>query len=335
MPGFNTKGIVFETFPSGPVPSTDRYSIYVKDDGNLYIVDDLGVETLVGQDTQSTILSDITASLEVGGVEAGEVVPEGTTFDEFARAILLKTFEPTFTSPSVNLTEDIANNLEVGTITNVTLTANFDRGSINGDLVSGIWNPSVAQDFRSGPANNYTIDGVDNDLVDNLVVSSYQISAGANTWSTTVDYDAGPQPVDSDGNNFGSSLTAGSVSDSVTVNGYRNAFYGVDASSNTPPASSGDIRALSGTSLNPSNGTTFTINIPLGSDQVIFAYPATLQDVTSVKYVEGLNAEVKGNFTQTTFNVEGANGFSAINYKVYYYSPVEPFTQEVNYEVTI
>ena len=96
------------------------------------------------------------------------------------------------------------------------------------------------------------------------------------------------------------------------------------------------MRALAGSTLNPSNGTSFTINIPSGATSVSFAYPDTLRDVDSVIYVEGLNAEIKSAFgSPQSISVNGANGFAAIGYKVYTYTPASTYSQNVTYIVTI
>lgn len=279
--------------------------------------------------------SDVIAAMNVGAIDAGEVVPAGTTLQQFVEQLLLDTFYPTFTNPSANLTENIANTLESGTSTNVTLTMNFNRGSINGDLVGGIWSAGAFQDYRAGAATSYTINGTNTGTSNNLLVSGYTVVDGNNTWNASVTYGVGPQPTDSDGNPFNSPLVGGTLNSSVTISGRRRAFYGVDENSTVSPTTSAEIRALSGSLLNPANGSSFTINIPVGADQVIFAYPATLQDVSEVTYVEGLNADVKAIFTQTTFNVEGANNYNPISYKVYSYVPVEPFTSSSTYVVTI
>ena len=65
------------------------------------------------------------------------------------------------------------------------------------------------------------------------------------------------------------------------------------------------------------NGNTFTVTIPVGAQRVIIAYPATLRDVTSIKDVNGLNADITSAFSKTTVSVEGAAGYTAIEYKVY------------------
>jgi hypothetical protein len=67
----------------------------------------------------------------------------------------------------------------------------------------------------------------------------------------------------------------------------------------------------------------------------VFAYPDTLRDVSTVKYVEVANSEVKDVFTKTSVNVEGANTYTAIGYKVYRYVPNAPFPNAATYVVTI
>jgi hypothetical protein len=52
--------------------------------------------------------------------------------------------------------------------------------------------------------------------------------------------------------------------------------------------------------------------------RVVFAYPSTLKDLSSVKDKNGLEAEIISSFTSTIVSVSGANGYDSIEYKVYY-----------------
>lgn len=261
-----------------------------------------------------TLTQELTADVELGGITAGEVLSAQTTLLEFAEKLLFKTYNPSYTAPSLNLTSDLPSVVEAGT-TGVNFTASFNRGSINGQKVSGVWQSGASQGFRSGDANNYTIDGVDRDA-DNTYNDEEQVIAdGSNSFSATVDYDQGPQPLNSKGENYQSPLAAGSVSDSLVITGKRKSFWKISSSS-ISIADSADIRALSNSDFKD-NGGSITLSMPAGTKEVVFAFPASFGDVTSVKYVEGLNAEVKSTFTVTTVSVEGANGYQAVNYKVY------------------
>jgi hypothetical protein len=287
--------------------------------------------------TQDDVTStrEVISTVTAGAIEPLDVVVSGVTLTEFIEQLLIKTYYPTYVAPTAALTSSISSSVESGTIANNLLTLTLSRGSILGDIVGGVWVPTQFQNYRAGIASNYTINGVDRDLVNTLTLTSYGVVDGANTWSGLVEYTEGSQPLDSNNDAFETPLAAGSLAPSVTIYGRRKAIYGTDAVSATPYTLSSQVRLLSGSLLNPANGSTFTISIPIGALQVVFAYPATLENVSTVKYVEGLNAEVKNIFTQTTISVDGANGYSAVSYKVYTYVPAVAFPATATYNVTI
>jgi len=279
----------------------------------------------------------ITADVTIGSISPGEVIAAGVSLQEFAEQLLIKTFYPTYIAPTAPVITNLSPIVESGT-KGITLTTNLNRGSIVGKTVNGIWNPSLFLDFRSGEAITYVLSGVDNGPVNFLEFPDSVIQDGPNTYESLTTYDEGPQPVDSKQNNFENPLPSGALITNVTVTGARKAFYGVD----NPGLSSENIRLLgSSTSPNVTKGATFSITIPSGSTSVVFAYPASLGNVASVKYVEGLNLEVKLNFIRTTVLVEGANNYTGIDYNVYRYAPTgyggapEPFSATVTYTVTI
>lgn len=278
----------------------------------------------------SVLEENVVSMLDVGGVKSQDTLVEGLTFTEFAKKLLHTTFYPTYSNPTFSLTSNQSSQTESGTEYDLTLTYNFGRGSINGDMVAGIWNPSTAQNQRAGAATEFVIEGTSTGLTNTRTLTGYQVVDGANTFNGSVTYGIGPQPLDSSGANFETPYPAGTQERSVTINGRRNRFHGVSNSA----ATSADIRSLTST-LNPSNGNTFSISIPVGATNVVFAYPATLRDVSSVKYVEGMNAEIKDTFVLSNVQVEGANGYNAISYKVYVFTPVEPFSATATYQVTI
>ena len=279
----------------------------------------------------SLITEDILSMFDIGGIDEGETIVEGTTLTEFAKKMLQSTFNPTYTNPTFSLTSNQSSNVEAGLITNLILTYNFNRGSINGKLVGGIWQPSTFQDYRAGIAVKFIIEGQDMLLVNNRTLTNQQFVDDGNSFGGSVQHAIGPQPLNSEGQSYQSPFPANTINRSRTINGRRRLFYG-DSNFATTSAL---IRSLSDSLLNPSNGSTFTINIPIGATNVVFAYPATLQDISSVKYVEGLDAEIKDVFVQSNVSVEGLNGYNPINYKVYIYTPVEPFSAVATYNCTI
>lgn len=120
---------------------------------------------------------------------------------------------------------------------------------------------------------------------------------------------------------------------SGAITGYRNSFYG--SVTEKAEISSTIIRGLNKSNKALVNGNTFTVNIPVGAVRVIFAYPATLEDVASVKDVNGLNAEIKSAFTKSSVTVNGAGADAGIAYKVYVTDFAEPVAKANSYTVKI
>jgi hypothetical protein len=284
----------------------------------------------------NSLSENVTSDITIGAINAGDVLDASLNFLSFVKKLVKKTFYPTFTAPSSTLTlTGISASTESGTINNLTLTVGFNRGSILGKLINSIWNAATLQDYRAGIANNYNINGFDNGLSNVLVINNQEIIDGANNFNSIVSYNEGPQPLDSSNENYGAPLVAGSLNKTSTINGYRNCFYGNDSVDNIILNSSAQIRLLSGKLLNPIAGSTFVISIPIGTKKVTIAYPATIRDISSILYVEGLNAEIKSIFTKTEVIVEGANNYAGINYKVFTYVPAEQFSTSATYTVTI
>lgn len=282
-------------------------------------------------DNEILTTENVTINTDVGGLPSGTTINTGTSITDLIKLLGIKTYYPTFIAPSLTLAIDVNNSVEAGYISTATLTATFNKGEIKGDLIEGVWNANTKQNDRAGDVDTYEINGVDNGGVNTKTLTDNVIEEGANAYNAKVYFTTGPQPLDSDGNNYETPLAPGNILTSKTIYGYRKLFYGLSSQA----TNSAEVRALSNSLLNPTNGTTFTINITSGASKVVFAYPATLQDVTEVIYKEGLNADIKGIFTKTTVSVEGANGYTAIDYKVYTYTPINPFDSPVTYEVKI
>lgn len=286
---------------------------------------------------QAYLTEAITASTTIAGITAGETLPMGMLFTDFVKKLLLtNVLYPTFIAPSMTVTSSLNGNVESGTQSNITLTISFNRGEIRGALVSGAWNFSAVQNYRSGPAISYVLDGVNVGLNPSRTIGNVQIGDGVNTFVGVTNYSAGPQPKDSNNADYDTFLIAGSITANTTVTGKRRAFYGASFIANmSPPNSSADVRALESSLLDPVNGSTFTITAAMGDIRVSFAYPATLRAVTSVIYVEGLGVDIKGAFTETQIMVAGANGYSPIAYRVYTFLALEAFSASATYNITV
>lgn len=215
----------------------------------------------------------------------------------------------------------------------------------SGTLVQPSIVPSWSQN-DAGPLNRYLlqlstagagmVSLVDGPALQNFNQPEIQIQDGLYLdFLATAFYDEGETKL----NNLGEpdptgKILAGSKTDVLRYTGQRQAFFQAQPIEGNP-SQSNEIRALSGTRLNPSNGTSFSIAIPAGTKRIVIAYPASLRDVTSVKYVELGNAEVGDTFQLVNINVEGANGYNPIPYKVWVYTPAVPFGSSATYNVTI
>lgn len=284
----------------------------------------------------STTLA-VTADTTVGSITAGEIISAGLTLQELLNQLLVKTYYPIYNEPAATLSA-AATVLESGT-DGPLFDINFDRGSIVGKTEERVWQPSAFQSYRSGEATDYILSGVSvpGSTFSPSTIQNFIVQDGANLITSEVNYGVGTQPKDSKQNDFETPLGAGTSTASLTITGGRRAFYGI----NNLGTSSSSIRTLSSTSPSVMKGSTFTIPVSTNSTNVIFAYPESLGDVASVKYVEGSNIEVKDKFVKTTVVVEGANNYQSINYSVYIYTPVGyggsgiPFSSPVTYTVTI
>lgn len=239
----------------------------------------------------------------------GELVPAGGTLKDFFNQFIDEK-NPSTTDPSVSLTFSQAKAYEVGTKVTPSYSASLNAGSYTYGPATGV----VASAWEVTDTANNTKKTTASGSFPELTVSdgiSYKITAKAT-------HNAGTVPVTNTGNPYkAGQIAAGSKSaTSGAITGYRNTFYGTLAAKTTP--TSDVIRGLaskSGKAL--ANGNSFTVTVPVGALRVIIAYPATLRDVNSIKDVNGLNAEISSGFTKTTLDVEGANDYKAISYKVY------------------
>jgi len=82
------------------------------------------------------------------------------------------------------------------------------------------------------------------------------------------------------------------------------------------------------------NKTINSVNIIEGAKQVIIAVPST-KKITNVYDTEAFGTDIFGKFNKPVIvKVEGANGYNAIDYKVYTYTPATALGKN-KYKVTV
>ena len=280
---------------------------------NVYFDKDLVTTSAVGNITLTNGQATIAAT--------------GKNLKQVFDTIFVKEKNPSVTQPSVSVSLAGAGAKEVGTKVTPSYTATFNAGKYEFGPATGcsITSWSVTDTNNAEPLNTATGSFAEITVADD---TNYKVNA-------TVNYSEGAIPVTNVGNEYATGkITAGSKSaTSSAITGYRNSFYGTLTEKGE--LTSDIIRSLGKSNKALTNGNSFDITIPVGAMRVVFAYPATLRDVTSVKDVNGLNAEMSSAFRKSTLSVEGLNNFQGINYKVYVTDFAEAVAKANTYKVTI
>lgn len=287
-------------------------------------------EIIAGGDVDLTADNVVTTrSIQVkgqtlGSYKDGDVIPSGESLMNILAKQFAKQIPPTYSAPSYSITPG---------------NQNHEAGSRISFSVTGTFNQKDA-----GELTNYTltktVNGSNTEVKNTTTIEQYReenimvLDGGAIKFTGKVTYGDGPIKDDNLGSPYPTgNIKAGSLTQAFTITGQRKVFYGKDKLS-VPCEDSAAVRALPQSSLNPANGTKLSISIVEGDTRVTFAYPATLRDVQSVVST-ALNLDVKGTFVKELVDVEGANGYDPIQYKVYTYIPAIPFASNDTYTVTI
>lgn len=271
---------------------------------NVYFQEDLMTTTQVGVIKLTNGQATIPAS--------------GKNLKEVFNTIFVKEENPRTTQPSVTVTLAKAGNYEVGTtVKDITWTAKLNAGSYSYGPATGItpvtWSgeDSAGKKFSaaSGTSANWLVE-------DN---KPFSVSA-------TATYEKGAVPVTNTGNPYpAGQITNGSkTGTSSPIVGYRSYFYGPDASG--AEINSDFIR----TNLTNSNEalTSKTIDWKAADTEGIKRYIVAIPEsanksVTSAIITSSMNANALDDYKlQTaTVDVEGADDYTAVPYKVWIYAP--------------
>lgn len=310
--------ITEETIGPGALVITDNNEMaFVRDDKTV----DFLKET-VGEDIQVN-------GVNIGNLTDGKTISGDLTLAQFIKQMVQKAIPASYTQPSVSLVNNggqAAGNVEAGSSVNIKLRANFTKNDA-GDLTA-LEIKKGAEQVATGSSSP-----VDYSSTEALVVGDETV-----TFTATATYGEG----EIKNNNLGEPspdghITAGSKNSSgYSITGKRNAFYGTGVGA-TPELNSANIRSLTNKKLAPANGNTITINVAAGQQYVIIAYPATLRDITQIKYEETNDIGALSKFTKTQVQVADARGGEngLMDYKVYSYGMAVPAPAAMTFTVTI
>ena len=253
---------------------------------------------------------------------------KGMTTREWLEDALSETKEPTITQPTFGLT-----------------AAGTGAGGEIGTYITALtWNGSSTYGtYEYGPATGLSADNMTWSITNNIDSQTattedgtFTLSSGkkiqltqetSKTYATvtgtySLDASGAADPVNNIGQKTSGKIT--SKSDTLTANvnatAYRKPFWGVLAAGsalNTSALTSAAIRGLakSGTST---AGLPTSIDVPVGSQMVIFAAKAGTKSSLKATDDKAMNAEVGFTKVANAVKVEGANGFEAVDYDVWY-----------------
>ena len=287
------------------------------------------IKNLTANDVKFT--SDLTITANVGVHTVGSsgsktLSTTGKTVKQVMDLLFAEERNPSITQPSVALTFSNRGAVEVGTRVAPAYTASLSAGSYQYGPATAV--TAVSWEISDNGGNKLTTATGKFPEIQVIDTTNYSITAKCN-------HSQGAIPVTNLGSNYEAGrITAGSKTATVgSITGYRNSFYGTITNKNT--ITNEVVRALNKTNRALANGNTLDISVPVGALRVVFAYPDTLREVTSVKDVNGLNAEIKSSFKSTVVAVNGANGYTAKSYRVYYLDYANPNDKANTYKVTI
>ena len=239
----------------------------------------------------------------------GIIHAKDKTLKEFLTGLFAEAKHPEVTQPSVSINLANAGAKEVGIEFTPSYSVTFNKGHYQYGPETGITATYAVSDTAGHSSTAATSSFEKFTVTDN---TNYKVNV-------TATHTAGAIPK----NNLGDSdpsfkIAAGTKeASSGSVTGYRNSFWGgVKSKEGTP--TSAVIRGLAGKKNGAiAVGNTGNAQENVGDMRVIIAVPAP-RTINSIKDVNGLNAEAFSAFTHITVNVEGANGYEAKSYNVYY-----------------
>lgn len=307
--------------------ANDKYSYtsYVYDDGEWKAMD--------GNYSAKNVYfhQDLTATAPIGVVTIPEtgsatITAAGKSLQDVLVSILAEELQPEKTLPEVSITTTNSSSYEVGEKVTPNYSATLSAGSYTYGPETGIvatdWTVNskgtgVTVETLSTASGNFSEVTVTDGMV-------FKVSATAN-------YDDGAMPVTNMGNpaEAEKQILAGADDAEVTIfSGYRNYFYGVLSTSTAEaPLTSAIIRGLTaGGKYSASK----TINLepgPKGAKRVVVAIPeaqitSTRKGLKEVLLTSSMNSDITENYgNPIDVSVEGANGHTAVNYKVWVYEP--------------
>ena len=319
---FGAKGNIETAKQNGAI---NAYDVLHLDNGEFGWLDANGNTVIHAERTQ---IAHTLNGTTLGALQNGGTIPAGKTLDEIIAMITQKAIPASYAKPTVaiaNNSGQASGNVEAGTTITPKLKATFTQNDAGALTEISILQGSTA--VAEGEASPLTYDG------EEIVIGDETI-----TFKASATYGDAPVKTNNLGEESKENWFAGDTvtSGAYSIVGKRNLFYGTGVGA-VPEVTSDMVRGLTNTKLAPTQGYSWNINVDVGQQYIVFAYPADLRDVNNVTYVEANDGGMAGNFTKTTIDVAdargGENGMKS--YKVYTYAMAVPAAAGMTFKVTI
>lgn len=292
--------------------------------------------TLAGDYGQDSRKDKITS---IGNLRIGDEIAAGTSLQSLLMDMLSQRLQPAITAnPSISITLNEAGAKEVGTEVTPTYKTGTNDGAYTYEATTGVtfsgWNietvnrntvhegAELQKETATATTGSFTKFVVDED-------TNYKVTATANGTAGTIAVDNLGDP-----SNPTIQIAAkdGYTATSSAVTGYRAWFYGYkkgsDAKFDVANLTSANIR-----SLTASNGSIPAKINATEMQQMFFAIPKGTKTKIAV---EGTNPVAPQTVSgPITVSVEGANGFTAIDYDVWYISNATAAAGRQDYNITV
>ena len=274
-------------------------------------------------------------TIQNGSVNAGG---KGMTTSQWLIDALSEIKEPNIIKPNASLSASAVGGGEIGSyITGLKWDGSVSYGSYEygsvghvGQSASGLsssdvsWAISNSHDIQTAATEDGTFTLGDNKIqIDSESSKEYAQITGV----CTLDVTNARTPINNVGNategkitGFSDGNTQKSITASVSASSYRKPFWGVLAPADVLDVdnlTSAAIRRLSNSGTS-NKGLPSSIAVPAGSQMVIFAAKAGVYSSLVAKDAAAMNAVVSFEKAANAVAVEGANGFTAAAYDIWY-----------------
>ena len=262
-----------------------------------------------------------------GTLASKKTIPAaGKTFAAVWNDIFLKEENPKTTQPSLTVTSSNIKAYEAGTRVSIAYASTFSAGSYTYGPATGVTASNYKISF-----NGETLTAASGTFAEVQVTDAMNLRIAG-----TFDHTAGVVPVTNIGNEYAAGQINAATNKAAStpgtaLTGYRNMFFGTLTAKNE--LTSSVIRGLP-VKQQVANVANKEIAIPVGALRVVFAVPSS-KTITSITDTNGLGAQIFSSFTNIKVNVEGAEGYEAKEYNVYYMDYATPNDKANSYKVTV